>query len=184
MPIVDPQPRRHRRPATTPAGQAGQLQPSRPALRAFPHSSGLVRAQICSRHGRQQRRRLVAGQRQLGRAKLGQLTPGAHPGDRQRWIGATGNHQPQGRRQISDQELDTLVDPGVTEHVEVVEHQDMFGARRRQFVEQQGQRQVDRIDAGHLQCIERRGTDRVVDTVQCREHVAPEPVRLVVGLVE
>jgi hypothetical protein len=42
---------------------------------------------------------------QVGFAQLGQLAAGPQPGQRQRRVGAAGQHQPQAGRQVRQQEL-------------------------------------------------------------------------------
>ena len=75
--------------------------------------------------------RLALGEREVGRADLGE--PAAHPQhvQRQRRVAAGGEHEPQRVRRVQEQEGQLRQALAVAQHVDVVEHQhDALGERR------------------------------------------------------
>ena len=84
----------------------------------------LVGGEVEAHHLVEERGGLGRGEAQVGGAQLGQLPPGAQPGQGQGRILAGGDDQVQPGRQVLDQEGQRIVHrPGV-EDVVVVEHED------------------------------------------------------------
>ena len=66
---------------------------------------------------------LLGREAQVGGAQFGQLPVGAQPGQRQRRVGAAGQHQVQSRRQVLEQERQRRVHRLGVDQVVVVEDQ-------------------------------------------------------------
>jgi hypothetical protein len=90
--------------------QRGQLQPGDPPFGASRQRRQAGRRQLQPGGLPQQGGRLVGGEAQVGGAQLGQLPASAHPGQRQGGVGASGHHQPQLRRQPTEQQPQAPVD--------------------------------------------------------------------------
>ena len=70
----------------------------------------IARCQVQAHHVVEVRRGLVGRETQIGGADLGELAARAQAGQRQRRIGAAGDHQVHPRRQMVEQEDHAVVD--------------------------------------------------------------------------
>ncbi|TVR92272.1 MAG: hypothetical protein EA416_07690 [Trueperaceae bacterium] len=126
---------------------------------------------------------MVRAQAQLVRAHLEQLPAGAPAVQRQRGVGARGDHQAQPFRSVLDQELESLVDLRVGDEVEVVEAQEHLASRRAEGVQQR------REEHRHGRCLRRgqrafQGRAVATDALERRADEAEEALRVVVSFVE
>ena len=94
------------------------------------------------------RRGLVGREAQVGGADLDQLAARSQPGQRQRGIGAAGDHQVQPRRQVLEQERHPVLHLARVDDVVVVEHQHDVVRDGAEVVEQRGQRPPRSAAAG------------------------------------
>ena len=129
---------------------------------------------------------LGLGEPEVGGAQLGELATAAEPGQRQRRVGAGGDHQVQLARKVVEQERHRLVHRGRADGVVVVEHQHPLLPRRllpgaRDVVDECGQGRRDRRGAQRL---EDGPVDLEADAVQGRHHVRQEARQVVVTLVQ
>ena len=108
-----------------------QLERGDPAFGAPLQRRHVPRRQLQAHHLVEVRRGLVGREAQVGGADLDQLAARSQPGQRQRRIGAAGDHQVQPRRQVVEQERHPLVDVARVDDVVVVEHQHDVARRRR-----------------------------------------------------
>ena len=81
------------------------------------------RGQVQPHHLVEVRRGLVGSEAQIGGADLDQLAARSQAGQRQRRVGAGGDHQVDLRRQVLQQERHPAVDVARVDQVVVVEHQ-------------------------------------------------------------
>ena len=94
----------------------------------------------------------AGGEAQVGGAQLGQLAPGAQPGQGERRILAGGDHQVHPRRQVLEQEGEGIVDRFGIDRVVVVEDEDEIVREGGDLVEQGRQ---DRVGRRWLRGLER-----------------------------
>jgi hypothetical protein len=166
-----------------PQRQGGQLQPGGPAF-------GPVRQR---RHGRlgqlglhrrpEQRGGFLGGEAQVRLAQLDELPAGPEAGQRQRRVGAAGQHQPQLRWQALQQDGQAVVDRWRLDQVIVVQDQhERFGSLD-QLVDQHRQHRLQRR-LGAL----KQGIDPLTDPgshpIQGGGDIAPEPRRVAVAAVQ
>ena len=104
--------------------QRGQLQRRDPALGALGQRRDVRRGQREAHRPVEVVRRLLRGEAQVGGADLDQLAARAEPGQRQRRVGAGGDHQVQLRRQVVQQERHPVVDLRRVDDVVVVQDED------------------------------------------------------------
>ena len=109
------------------ASWSAAIQPS-----VRPSSAATSRAVSCQAHRLVEvRRGLVGREAQVGGADLDQLAARSQAGQRQRRIGAAGDHQVHLRGQMVEQEGHPVVDVARVDDVVVVEHQhDVVRERR------------------------------------------------------
>ena len=142
--------------------------------------------QVSTSRFAQQRRRLVRGEAQVVGAQLGQLPAGPQPGQRQRRVGPSGQHQVQARRQVLEQERQRRVHRLGVDQVVVIENQQHLA------VAGLGGQLVDQRCHQPLEGCRRRGAQQEADSlpdprarpVQRGYRVTPEPHRVVVGCVQ
>ena len=103
--------------------QGGQLQPGHPAFGPVPEGGHGCLGQFGPDGRSEQLGGLLAGEAQVGLAQLGQLAAGPQPGQRQRRVGAAGQHQPQLRREALQQDRQAVVDRWRLDQVVVVQDQ-------------------------------------------------------------
>ena len=97
-----------------------------------PSSAATSRAVRCQAHHLVEvRGGLVGREAQVGGADLDQLAARPQPGQRQRRVGAAGDHQVQPRGQVVEQERHPLLDVARVDDVVVVEHQHDVARRGR-----------------------------------------------------
>ena len=109
----------------------GQLQAGNPAFGAGFQRGDVVRGEVQAHHLVEELGGFGGGEAQVGGAQLGQLAPGAQPGQRQRRILAGGDDQVHLRRQVFEQKGQGLVDRLGINDVVVVEDEDELSGRRR-----------------------------------------------------
>jgi hypothetical protein len=169
-----------------PKRQAGQLQPGHPPLGA-----GRQRRHSGLRQGgpgrlAQQRRRLLDGEAQLGGAQLGQLPAPPQPRQPQRRVSPAGQHQPQDRRPVLQQESERGVHRlGVDQLVVVQDQQHLARTGLAGQLVDQGRHQP--LEGRRGRRAEQRGElpgDPGTHLVQRGHHMAPEPRRVVVASVQ
>ena len=90
------------------------------------------------------RRGLVGREAQVGGADLDELAARPQPGQRQRRVGAAGDHQVQLRGQVLQQEGHPVLDVARVDDVVVVEHQHDVVREGAEVVEQRGEDRFDR----------------------------------------
>lgn len=106
-------------------------------------------------------RGLLGREAQIGGAELDELATPSQPGQRQRRVGAAGDHQVELGRQVLQQEGHPVLDLAGVDDVVVVEHQHDLVRERAELVEQRGQ----------------DGFDGRLGRLQEREGMAADPVR-------
>jgi hypothetical protein len=121
-----------------------QLEPGNPTFGPILQGGHGRCGKLSPSHGTEQGRRLLEGEAQIGLPELGQLAAGPPPRQRQRRVGATGDHQPQRRGEVLEQELQRLVDLRCLDQVVVVHHQHNGLGRIRQLVDQCGHEPFER----------------------------------------
>jgi hypothetical protein len=163
--------------------ERGQLQPRDPAFGArLQRGHGRIR-QLHPDRGAQQRGRLLAGEAQVGLPQLGQLPAGPQPGQRQGWVGPAGQHQPQPRRRMLQQQFQRLVNRRSLDQVIVVQDQHDRLGHIGQLVDQGGHHHLERGRQAAGQRgdpFRHPGSDRV----QSGGDVAPEAGWVVVAGVQ
>jgi len=100
-----------------------QLERGDPALGASLQRGHVPRGQLQAHHPVEVRRGLIRGEAQLGRADLDQLAARPQSRQRQRGIGAAGDHHVQPRRQMVEQERHRVLHITRVDDVVVVKHQ-------------------------------------------------------------
>jgi len=162
----------------------GELQAGDPSLGAARDGGQAGRRQLQPGGLPQQGGGLLHGEAQVVLAQLGQLTAGPQPGQRQRRVGAAGQHQPQHRRRPIQQQGETGVDRWRLDELVVVQQErDLLGPGD-QLVDEGGH---DRLQRGRLGPAEQRGDPLAnVDPrpVQRRDDIPPEPHRIVVSGIQ
>ncbi len=167
-----------------PEREAAEHQTGRPARGPVQHAGdGAVRGHGTG-HGGEQLAGLVVGEPQVRLADLGQPAAGPQPGQPDRRLGAAGEHHPQRRRLVVEQELQALGHPAVGHLVQVVEDQQQWPRDVGQPVEQLGDGDAQRIDRR-----DGEGRQRAPGRLRCgpgqrRRQVGPEPGRVVVAAVQ
>jgi hypothetical protein len=164
--------------------QPGKLQTGDPPFGAGRQGGHAVGGQVEPGGLAQQRGRLVLGEAQVALAHLGELAAGPQPGQRQRRVGAAGQHQPQAGRRALQQQGEAAVDRRRLDEVVVVQHQRQLSGPGDQLVDDGGHHRLQR---GRLGPAQQRGeplADRDPRPVQRGGDVAPEPHRVVVAGVQ
>ena len=175
------------------AGQVGmaakrqrrQLEPHRPALGPFGQCGHRPEVEV-RRDAAKQFRRLVEAEPEVGGAHLTQFTPAPVPGQAKGRIGTAGQHHAQLGRTVLEQEPDGRVHTFRTDQVVVVEDQQHVRQvwLGRDIVDQRAdQRVVTRRRRWASQRPQPPGNARTRQ-VESGQHVAPEPYRVVVSLIE
>ena len=159
------------------ASWSAAIQPSVRPSSAATSCSG----QLQAHHPVEVRRGLVGREAQVGGADLDQLAARPQPGQRQRGIGAAGDHQVQPRRQVVEQERHPLLHLGRVDDVVVVEHQHDVVGDGAEVVEQRGEHRLDRGRLRRLQERERARADLRRHRLQRGDQVGPEGRGLVVA---
>ena len=108
-----------------------QLERGDPAFGAPLQRRDVLRRQVQAHHLVEVRRGLVGREAQVGGADLDELAARPQPSQRQRRVGAAGDHQVQLRREVLEQEGHPVVDVARVDDVVVVEHQHDVVRRRR-----------------------------------------------------
>ena len=113
-------------------GDGRHLQPGDPAFGAGLERRDVLRREVQAHRPSEELGGFGGREAQVGGAQLGQLAPGAQPGQGQARVFAGGDDQMHPRRQVLEQEGDGLIDRLGVDHVVVVEDQDeVVGDRRR-----------------------------------------------------
>ena len=150
-----------------------------------PSSAATSAAVSCEAHHLVEvRRSLVRREPQVSGPDLDQLAARPQPGQRQRRVSATGDHQVQPRRQVVEQERHRVVDLAGLDQVVVVEHQHDVAAGRAEVVEQRREHQLDRGRLRRGQELQLVRADPGRHRPQRGDHVGPEGHRVVVAGVE
>ena len=163
--------------------QAGELQRRDPALRPALQGRHIGGRQAQAHHPVEVGISLIGREAQVTRSDLDQFAPGSHPGQRERRIGAAGDHQPHVGRQVIQHEGHAGLDVRRSDDVVVVEDEDEVAGLRVELVEQGRQhgfgRQVGRLE-------DRQGArpDVRPDRSQGRYDARPEGDRMVVAGIE
>jgi hypothetical protein len=167
-----------------PQRQGRQLQPGRPPFGALLQRRHGSLGQLRPDGRVEQLGGLLRGEAQVGFAQFGQLPAGAQPRQRQRRVGAAGQHQPQRPWQVLQQQPQRGVHRRRLDQVVVVQHQHQLVGYAGQLVDQ---RRHHRLQRGGLQVGKQRarplGNPRA-HPVQRGDHVPPEPRHVVVALVQ
>ena len=128
---------------TVPHGQRRHLQAHDPAFRAFFQRRHIGVGQTEVHHTVQKCGGFFGCKHQFGSTQFDQLIAPAPPRQRQRRIGAPGNHHMHLRRQMIDQKSDGFVNGGRLNDVVIVEDQDGGLCRRTDLIDQRGQQWFD-----------------------------------------
>ena len=161
-----------------------QLDRGDPPLGAPLQRGDVLRRQVEPHHLVEVRRRLVGREAQIGGADLDELAAPAQPRQRQRRVGAAGEHQVDLRGQVLQQEGHPVLDLARLDDVVVVEHQHDVVRDGVEVVEQGGEDRLDRRRLGRLQERERVVADPGRGRLERGDDVRPEHRRIVVALVE
>ena len=121
-----------------------QLERGDPALGAPLQRGDVPRGEIQPHHLVEVGGGLVGREAQVGGADLDELAPRPQAGQRQRRVGAGGDHQVDLWGQVLQQERHPVLDVGRVDHVVVVEHQHDVARHRAELVEQRGEDRLDR----------------------------------------
>lgn len=169
-----------------PQRQRGELERGDPPLRPLHQGGGVLRGEAQSRHLVEVRRDLVVGEAQIGAADLDQLAARAHPGQRERRVGAAGDHQVQPRGEVLQQERQPVVYVARIDDVVVVEHQHDVVHEGAQGVEQLGEDRLDRWSGRpqERQRLRAEPARRSGGPLQRGDQVRPEQRGIVVPPVE
>ena len=133
----------------------------------------------------QQSRRLTRREPQIGGAQLGQLPAGPQPGQRQRRVGAAGQHQVQPGRAVLQQELDRSVHGRGLDDVVVVENQHRVGTGiGGQLVDERGHQRLEGSGCGRAEQRAQPSIEARAYPVHRGHHMTPEPGRVVVPGVQ
>ena len=142
-------------------------------------------AQVEAHHLVEVRGGLVGREAQVGGADLDELAARAQAGQRQRRIGAAGDHQVQLRREMVEQEGHPVVDVAGVDDVVVVEHQHDIVRDGAELVEQRGEDRFDRRRLRRLQERERARADAAAPPSAARRSGSVQKdAAMVVALVE
>ena len=160
-----------------------QLERGDPPLGAPLQRCDVLCRQRQSHHPVEVRRGLVGREAQIGGADLDELATPSQPRQRQRRVGAAGDHQVDLRGQVLQQEGHPVLYVARLDDVVVVEHQHDIVRDCAEVVEQSGQDRFDRR-LGRLQERERTCTDSGRRRLQRGDQVRPEHRGIVVALVE
>ena len=164
--------------------QHRQLQPSHPPLRAGNKRRDSIGGQ--ARPGRlaEQGSSLLQGEAQVGGAHLGQLAAGTQPRQRQRQVGAAGNHQPQPGRQMLEQEHNRLMHRLGVDQVVVVQHQHQLTRNGGKLVDQRGHHRLERARRRRAKQRTEPLADPFPHAPQSGGDMAPKPRRVVISGVQ
>ena len=161
-----------------------QLESGDPAFGAPLQRGDVPRSEIQPHHLVEVGGGLVRREAQIGGADLDELAPRPQAGQRQRRIGAGGDHQVDLWGQVLQQERHPVLDVVRVDHVVVVEHQHDVVRHRAELVEQRGEDRLDRRWLGPLQQGQRPCADPRRHRLQRGHQVGPERRGLVVAWVE
>ena len=164
--------------------RAGQVQRGHPSLGAQGQALHVVGCQLQPHRAVQQLGRLLVGEVQVGDPDLGQLSPGSHPGQRQRWVSPSRQHYVDAGREVVQEDAEGLVAAGVGHQVVVVQHQHQRRADRAQLAVQRRQHRPVQVRPGALQGSKRGRAHARLDGPQRLHDVSPEASRVVVALVQ
>ena len=122
---------------------------------------------------------------QFAGADLRHLAERAHPGQRQRRFGAGGDDDLHARRETAEQERHLLMAGGLLDQVIVVQDQDDLLRERGHLVDEDREHRPAEVRILAAQ----RGQDllaveRRAHQMQGRDHVPPQPDRVIVGAVQ
>ena len=117
---------------------------------------------------------LVRGEAQICRADLGEFAPRPQASQRQRWVGAGGDHHVDLLGQMLDQELHSVMDLVRVDQVEVVEHQHDVVRARAELVEQRREDRLDRRWPRRLKKGKGGSSNLCRHRLQRTNHVGPE----------
>ena len=154
--------------------QRRQLEGGDPAFGAPLQRGDVPRGEIQPHHLVEVRGGLVRREAQIGGADLDELAPRPQAGQRQRRIGAGGDHQVDLWGQVLQQERHPVIDVVRVDHVVVVEHQHDVVRHRAELVEQRGEDRLDRRRLGPLQKGQRTCADPRRRRLQRGDQVGPE----------
>ena len=166
--------------------QPGQLEAGGPAFGAGGQGGHRLVGQGLAGVPGQQGGGFGGAKAQVGGADLGQLAAGPQAGQGQGRVGPAGQHQPQPRRRMLQQQADAVVDRRRLDQVVVVDHQHelVAGGPGGELVDQ-GRHQP--LGRGRVRAAQQPddllGHPRA-HPLQGRGHVAPEPDRVVIAGIQ
>ena len=174
--------RRRSRRASFPQVQRRQVQSGGPALGSLMKRRQVVFAEPHAGRS-QQRGRLLAGQRQVTRADLGDPAFRAQPRDPQRRLVPARQHQPRSAGDMVGQHRQRVPAFGLVQQVHVIQHQHQRRGHRPERRPQPWHHGTGHRTHRRGQRLEHPIADRL-HPVQCFGHVAEQDLRVVVVLVE
>ena len=154
-----------------------QLQGSDPALRPPLQRHDIPPRQLQLHHLVQVRGGLLGREAQIRRADLDELATPAPATERQRRVGAGGDHQVHLWRQVLNEECHPVLDVVRIDDVVVVEHQHDVARQPAEVVEQRGKDRCDRRGCGDSQQGDRGRAYVGHHRLQRSDHVGPEGSR-------
>ena len=163
--------------------ERSQLQRGDPTLGPSLQRLDVLSRQRQPHHPVEVRRRLVGREAQIGGADLDEIATPPQQRQRQRRVGATGDHQMNLWRQVLQQEGHPVLDVARVDQVIVVEHQHHVVADGAEVVEQRGEYRLH-LRLRRLQQRECARADPGRRPLQRGDQVGPEQRGIVVALVE
>ena len=127
---------------------------------------------------------LLAVERELGDAQLGERAAGAQTLGRQRRIGAAGQHEAQLLGGVADEEVDRGGCRGAGELVNLIEHQHERRAQLGEAVDQQREEALGAGSRRRDEAIERAAGLERSRAAQCAQEVLEQPIGVIVLAVE
>ena len=127
---------------------------------------------------------LGGGKTQICGAQLGQLAPGAQPGQGEVRILAGGNDQVDMGRQMLEQKGEGVVDRFGLNHVVIVEHEDEAALETGDFIEQGGQHRFRRRRLGGLERAQNAFAGFRLQVLHSSDEISQKAGRVVVVLVQ
>jgi len=163
--------------------EGGQLQAGHPPLGACLQGLDLRLVQVQVHHRAQEPGRLLGGEAQVGGPDLNQFAPAPHPGQRELGVGPGGHGHHHLRRQVLQQEGESLVHFRAGRAVEVVQG-DHGRALDVQPVDHGGQHLLGGYRPAGGEEGQGLGDARAAPGGQRLDQVGDEPARVGVGLIQ
>ena len=164
----------------SPARTSAAAQPSVRSARR----SDVVGCQLQPHRPVQQGQGLFVGELQVGGPDLGQLSPGSHPGQRQRRVGTGRQRHVDACWEVVQEQGQGPVADRVGDQVVVVQDQEQRQPGRAQLVEQSRQDRPVQVRAWAPQGRQRAPPYARLDGAERLHHIGPEPCGVVVALVQ